>query len=1306
MWTKSKMLSDLPVPRTSLARRAAWNAGFMRVTEPSKWHVRAATQLLVLTVCIVGCNSADRSDPAALCGNGVVEGSEKCDDGNNTNGDACEQDCAPPRCGNHYLDRGEKCDDGNINDGDGCEADCTEPRCGNHIVDSGEQCDDGNFVDGDQCDHNCTPPACGNGIIDGSEQCDDGNGTDADGCERDCSIPGCGNGILDAGEACDDGNTANSDACDNNCTVPGCGNGMIDSGEACDDGNDIEGDSCDTNCTFPACANAIKDPAEQCDDGNLVDADTCEQDCTLPSCGNGIQDISEACDDGNDTDADGCEHDCTAARCGNSIRDPGEACDDGNATNGDACDTNCTAPACGNVITDPGEQCDDGNHIDADGCEHDCTTARCGNAIRDPGETCDDGNANEGDTCDSNCTLPACSNGVVDPNEQCDDGNLNSDDGCDVQCGLECGNGVRGGNEECDDNNRVGGDGCEPDCTLTCGHGTFPSRLSVDAASGRCFAEYDAKQLSYQQAAAYCRGLGGHLPIATSSAENDAIKQAAATKTVWLGGSNLANHDAFEWITGAAMSFTAYGAGQPATTAGSNCLRIAPDGTWSSAACGAISTTGTTCEFELFEDIPHFSTVGAEGMKHGDFNGDGRVDVVFPASAGSPQTAPILEILLGDGTGAFSAPVDVLPGIGTYSAVAVGDLDGDGNADLVFAGYEGFSSNPTVSTALGNGDGTFSTPVEYALSGRAYDVTLGDVNGDGRLDIVVANLDASNNSQLQILLATSTTAFAMPMSAAIYSGSAGTTTLVDLNHDGKLDVVTSSQVALGNGAGGFGTPTYFANGGASGLTAGDLDGDGNVDLAWVSYSSDRAYVAFGNGSGGFAMAVAYIVGDQPWALSAADLDGDGDLDLAIANGDESSVAVMVNDGSGGFAAIKRYEMPDGFTRAVATIDIDSDGLTDLVSQGGAGDGTGRIAVRLQRAGSLGADLSFGLHDPYDLSPTSPTALCVGDFDRDSHVDIATANYSSFLHLGATAVVRGTGTRALQPPIISHAPVMYGLVAADFDGDGYLDVADATSGADLDHDGRPDLVGYPTINTTFNQTLVQTDLRFGDGLGGFGTAATQTFQSTPARTSIYAALATGNGTFANPMLMTVDSQGQVLTVDVDHDTFDDIIIVNTLQNKLTLQRNQGNGTFGPALAISTEPRPGILAPADINSDGAVDLVVVYLGGGLLIPSRIGLLIGDGAGGFVLSPVSISIDAEGDSIAAVDINHDGHVDLLYGTDLGTVGLMLGAGDGTFGPITKFAIGSRANQPLLADLDEDGHLDLVMRSGYGVSILMSPR
>jgi cysteine-rich repeat protein len=165
----------------------------------------------------------------SVCGNGILDPGEECDDGNTNNNDGCDSACQVEKCGDGTLDPedGEECDDGNTTDGDGCSAECTiEPACGDGTLDPGEECDDGNNTDGDGCDSECVLEKCGDGVLDPGEECDDGNTTDGDGCDAECNVESkCGDGILDPGEECDDGNNTDGDGCDSECQDEEIGEG-------------------------------------------------------------------------------------------------------------------------------------------------------------------------------------------------------------------------------------------------------------------------------------------------------------------------------------------------------------------------------------------------------------------------------------------------------------------------------------------------------------------------------------------------------------------------------------------------------------------------------------------------------------------------------------------------------------------------------------------------------------------------------------------------------------------------------------------------------------------------------------------------------------------------------------------------------------------------------------------------------------------------------------------------------------------------------------------------------------------------
>ena len=288
----------------------------------------------------------DCSEPCTVCGDGIVEGDEDCEDGNTIDGDGCDSNCTFTGCGNGVVTEGEACDDGNLANTDACLTDCQPASCGDGFVWAGEEdCDDGNTLQTDACLIGCVAASCGDGIVWlGEEVCDDGNTDEDDGCLSSCQDPVCGDGIVTGDEACDDGNLDNSDACLNDCERATCGDGVLWlNHEECDDGDDDNTDYCVEGCLYAECGDGfVRVDVEECDDGNTSDNDDCLNSCQDPICGDGIVSGDEACDDGNDDNTDGCLTSCAWAMCGDGYLQRGvEDCDDGNTRDGDECPSDC-----------------------------------------------------------------------------------------------------------------------------------------------------------------------------------------------------------------------------------------------------------------------------------------------------------------------------------------------------------------------------------------------------------------------------------------------------------------------------------------------------------------------------------------------------------------------------------------------------------------------------------------------------------------------------------------------------------------------------------------------------------------------------------------------------------------------------------------------------------------------------------------------------------------------------------------------------------------------------------------------------
>lgn len=283
------------------------------------------------------------------------------------------------------------------------------------------------------------------------------------------------------------------------------------------------------------------------------------------------------------------------------------------------------------------------------------------------------------------------------------------------------------------------------------------------------------------------------------------------------------------------------------------------------------------------------------GLAVADLDDDGNPDLVTASSGNA------VVVLMGNGDGTVQAPVLYATGDNTKpSSVAIGDVNGDEVPDIV-AGNSG-SNGTSVDVLLGNGDGSFADAVLYTTGDgiKPRGVALGDMDSDGDLDVVFADADAGAG----VMLGDGGGAFA---AATLFptGGDPGNVTAValgDLNGDGDLDAVLPDSVEnrvavlMGDGAGALSSPTFVdtADGGAPTRAAlADVDDDGRLDIVASNTGAAVIDVALGNGDGTFAAAVPLEVSAPSDVVVAADLDDDGYPDIAAAR-QAGSISVLLN----------------------------------------------------------------------------------------------------------------------------------------------------------------------------------------------------------------------------------------------------------------------------------------------------------------------------------------------------------------------------------------------------------------------------
>jgi hypothetical protein len=432
----------------------------------------------------------------------------------------------------------------------------------------------------------------------------------------------------------------------------------------------------------------------------------------------------------------------------------------------------------------------------------------------------------------------------------------------------------------------------------------------------------------------------------------------------------------------------------------------------------------------------------------GDFNNDGDLDVAAVVPEG-------VALYLGNGNGTLRTPVIYAAG-GAPAGEVSGDFNRDGLLDLAVANTNCFG-NPcglgSVSILLGSADGTFEARAIYTDNppGDALAMTKGDFNGDGIIDLAAANFVQGTVS---IYLGNKDGSFQSPVN---YPGTVNASSIVatDINGDSKTDLVVGTSVGpigvmdnivvlLGNGDGSFQPPLKVTTGyDFRPPVIGDFNGDGKPDLALITTGTNSGSVSIllGNGDGNFRAGSTFsVAAGTPVVAAAADLNGDRKLDLVVGiAGLPNVISVFLGNGDGSFQAGKDF--PVSAVAALTLVDLNGDGKLDVVTGGitvllGNGDGT------LQP----GVDYGAGRITPGGTVATA-TTIIAGDFNRDGKVDLATvapgsgANNAPF---NSISIWLGNGDGTLGPPIDVAPPGFFSATAADFDGDGSLDLA-ATMG---------------------------------------------------------------------------------------------------------------------------------------------------------------------------------------------------------------------------------------------------------------------
>ena len=608
----------------------------------------------------------------------------------------------------------------------------------------------------------------------------------------------------------------------------------------------------------------------------------------------------------------------------------------------------------------------------------------------------------------------------------------------------------------------------------------------------------------------------------------------------------------------------------------------------------------------------------------------------------------------------------------------------DGNVDGADGSDWGCDCVVTPSSRLFDG-----TP-SYATGGsKPTSVATGDFNGDGMSDMVVAN---SGSNTLGILLACGGGEFSV--ATTVLSGGLQPQNVVtgDLNGDGKTDLIVANGgsstvgVLLGNGNGGFGAATTFSTGGLSSyaVAVGDFNDDGKLDLVVANYGSDTVGILLGDGSGGFSAPQTFSTGGtKPASVAVADFNGDGKADLAVVHRNSNTVGVFLGNGIGGFNAAATLLTGSSQLFSVVTGDFNNDGKTDLAIGGGYSEQ--KVGVFLGNgSGGFGAMSTF-------YCGGSSQSLAVGDFNTDGLSDLAVAN-SDGVCSAAILLSNGSGGFSTATMYSGGGAPLNSVAVGDFNGDGKSDLAATLTignnvGVLL---GKGDGSFVATTTTSLGgynspQSMIAGDLN-SDGKSDLAVAC-----------GSYVMVFLANSSGGLGVGTKYSSGGDAEFVAIGYFNGDgkmDLAVANgNTTGTVGILLGDGNGGFNVARTLSTGGSNSIsVVVGDFNRDGKSDLLVAN-GNNI-----VSVLLGDGNGGFGTATTFSTGEINLHSIVVGDFNNDGKLDLAVSNqNNGTVGVLLGNGSGGFGAVATIAAGWCPWSMTAGDINGDGNIDLIA-ANYG--------
>ena len=631
-----------------------------------------------------------------------------------------------------------------------------------------------------------------------------------------------------------------------------------------------------------------------------------------------------------------------------------------------------------------------------------------------------------------------------------------------------------------------------------------------------------------------------------------------------------------------------------------------------------------------------------------DIDGDGHLDLV--SLDGSPG-----EVLVqfGDGAGGFSAPVASATGVQVFvTGLVLGDFDEDGEQDVIIARLSGCELLLMLGDGTGSFGPPQAVPFVSSQCGTASPPSLrdpltADFDGDGHLDLAVASRVgiAFVGAWVTVMYGDGTGAFSIN---TIHLTGLGTAPFGldtgDLDGDGRPDLVTANDsgdvtVLMNDGVGGFlfGVRHIAGSGDNTDIDLVDVDGDGLIDVVTSARGTDGATILLGDGAGGFTERIHLLAPAWAEAITSGDFGGTGALDLAVAGSRSDDVSILRADADGEWHAARAHRIklvPVAAPWGLALGDATGDGVPDVLTTTWS---TGTLSI-LTGTGTVHPE------DPYEVVFGGPfeslrlTEIAMADVDEDGHIDVLTPEILDdelFVLVGDGA---GQFTEAARIPIGNDA---FDLAAGWLDGDEHVDVVvtaqdddnvsvllgDGNAGfsaathavggspesidlGDLDLDGELDIV-------TANVLTHDLSVLLGDGLGSFAPALSVSVADTAVN--------------LHP--------SDVVIADLDADGIPDLAATKAPAHDLDLFFGLGDGSFAPPVTLAAEFQPSAVVAVDVDGQGSLDLLVTNKD----ITGSVSVFVGDGSGSFAAGHL-VRVAEQPTLLQTGDLDGDGRPEIV--------------------------------------------------------------